>query len=286
MTNNQRASMSAKVAVVTGSNKGIGYQIVRKLCQLLPEGSTVILTSRNQKKGEQAVESLKREGHYPVLHQLELTDSTSIQKLRDYIYSTYGGLDILVNNAGFAFKMAATEPYSKMARETLRINFFGTLNLSRALLPLMRPNGRVVNVASRAGMLGQVARKLQKELMREELTEQELETLMNRFITDVEMGVHEQNGWPENSAYGVSKLGVNILTRIQARTSSEYAPHSPGVLVNSCCPGWCKSDMAGWERPPLTAEQGADTPVFLALLPEGSKLNGQFVAEREPISLQ
>ncbi len=278
--------MSAKVAVVTGSNKGIGYQIVRQLCQLLPEESTVILTSRNQKKGEQAIESLKREGLNPVLHQLDITDSTSIQTLRDYICSTYGGLDILVNNAGLAFKVAAKEPYRIQASETLRTNFFGTLNLSRALLPLMRPQGRVVNVASRAGMLGQIGPKLQKELMREELTEQELATLMSRFITDVEMGVHRQNGWPENSAYGVSKLGVNILTRIQARTISKYAPNSPGILVNSCCPGWCKSDMAGWERPPQTAAQGADTPVFLALLPEGSKLNGQFVAERKPISLQ
>ena len=278
-------STPPKIAVVTGSNKGIGYQIVRQLCQRLPAGSTVMLTARNLEKGKAAIQSLEQEGLKPVLHQLDITDATSIQTIRDDLQAPYGGLDILVNNAGFAFKMAATKPYSTQARETLKTNFFGTLNLSRALFPLLRPKGRVVNIASRAGMLEQVSPQLQQELMRSDLTEQELETLMTQFITDVEQGAHQQNGWPWNSAYGVSKLGVNILTRIQARTITDYAPNSPGILVNACCPGWCKSDMAGWERPPKTAEQGADTPVFLALLPDESTLNGQIVAERKPISL-
>lgn len=100
-----------------------------------------------------------------------------------------------------------------------------------------------------------------------------------RFITDVENGIHREQGWP-NTAYGVSKVGVAAMTRIQARDISKIAPESSGVLVNCCCPGWCKSDMAGWDRPTKTATEGADTPLCLALLPKGSDIHGKFLADR------
>ena len=73
--------------------------------------------------------------------------------MRELIEFCAAGLDVLVNNAGFAFKQACTLPFDQQARETVEINFTGTQRACRLLMPLMRENGRVVNVASRAGRL-------------------------------------------------------------------------------------------------------------------------------------
>ena len=88
------------VAVVTGSNKGIGLGIVRSLCKKF-EGD-VILTSRNEEKGKDAVKLLKSEGLYPKFHLLDICSEKSVINLRDFLKQNYGGIDILVNNAGVA----------------------------------------------------------------------------------------------------------------------------------------------------------------------------------------
>ena len=99
---------------------------------------------------------------------------------------------------------------------------------------------------------------------------------MAQFVRDVENGCHTQNGWP-NTAYGVSKIGVTALTKVQAREMAKSGKED--VLVNACCPGWVKTDMAG-DRASLTPDQGAETPVYLALLPAGSP-SGEFWYEKK-----
>ena len=102
------AIMSSKrVAVVTGSNKGIGLAIVRSLCKKFD--GDVVLTSRDEGRGNEAVAELKgKEGLNPVYHQLDITSRDSIEGLVTFIKDQYGGLDVLINNAGIAYKAAST----------------------------------------------------------------------------------------------------------------------------------------------------------------------------------
>lgn len=86
---------------MTGSNKGIGFEIVKGLCKKFK--GIVYLTARDTKRGETAVEKLKELGFNPRFHQLDIDDQNSVNSLRDYIKNTHGGLDILVNNAGVSY---------------------------------------------------------------------------------------------------------------------------------------------------------------------------------------
>ena len=95
-----------KVAVVTGSNKGIGFAIVRLLCKEF--SGDVILTSRDERLGREAVLQLEGEGLKPGYCQLDITSTESIANLKTFLVQKYGGLDVLVNNAGIAFKSAST----------------------------------------------------------------------------------------------------------------------------------------------------------------------------------
>ena len=99
----------ARVAVVTGSNKGIGFAIVRRMCKVFD--GDVILTSRDEGRGKEAVAKLEGEGLKPHYHQLDITSSDSIEVLRKYLDQKYGGLDVLINNAGIAFKSSTTGKY-------------------------------------------------------------------------------------------------------------------------------------------------------------------------------
>ncbi|KAL1437125.1 hypothetical protein MTO96_049116 [Rhipicephalus appendiculatus] len=152
--------MSPRVAVVTGSNKGIGFCIVKFLCQQF-EGD-VFLTARDEKRGKEAVAELNK------------------QLLRP---NEYGGLDVLVNNAGIAYKNDSTAPFAEQAEVTVKTNFFGTLNVCKEFFPLLRPHARVVNVSSLAGMLQKIpGEELKKKLNNPEITLEELCGLMNDFV--------------------------------------------------------------------------------------------------------
>lgn len=168
---------------------------------------------RNEELGKQAVEKLESEGLKPKFHQLDIDSGDSIEKFKNYISSTYGGLDILINNAAIAYKMASTAPFTEQATNTVRVNFTGTLNVTRALLPLVRPGGRIVNVSSMVSKLSQVSSQLQKKFSDPRLTEEELVGLMKRFVDDVFVGDHKDKGW-SNTAYGMSKLGLTALTKV------------------------------------------------------------------------
>ena len=266
----------ARVAVVTGSNKGIGLEIVKRLCKEFD--GDVYLTARDAANGLKAVAKLEEEGLHPKFHQLDITSQDSVENLKQYLVKTYGGLDVLVNNAGMAYKNASTAPFSEQASVTIANNFTGTLLISKALFPLIRPHGRIVNVSSRVGQLSILQEHLQKRFSDPNLTEEALVSLMDQFVKDVQDGHHTERGWP-NTAYGTSNVGVTALTKVYAREAARLGKED--VLVNVCCPGLCQTDMSSHSGP-NTAAQGADTPVYLALLPPGSP-SGEFWGEKSVI---
>ncbi|KAL0994023.1 hypothetical protein UPYG_G00116860 [Umbra pygmaea] len=271
--------MSKKVAVVTGGNKGIGYAIVRELCKANFPGD-VILTARNEKLGNEAVEKLKSEGFQVAYHPLDICDQGSAIELSNFLRKTYGGLDVLINNAGIAFKNDATEPFGEQAEVTMRTNFWGTLWVCRALFPLLRPNARVVNVSSFVSKkaLDVCSPQLQAKFRDIELSEEDLCLLMGEFVIAAKQGNHLAQGWPK-TAYGTTKIGVTVLSRIQAHMLTKTRA-GDGILLNACCPGWVGTDMAGSDAP-KTTEEGAQTPTYLALLPEGAKEpHGQLVWDK------
>ncbi|XP_059506170.1 carbonyl reductase [NADPH] 1 [Stegostoma tigrinum] len=270
--------MSKRVAVVTGANKGIGLEVVRALCRQF-EGD-VYLTSRDRERGQQALQKLQQEQLKPLYHQLDITDRKSIGELCTFMTHKYGGIDVLINNAGILFKVADTTPFAIQAEVTLATNFFGTRDVCTELLPIIKPQGRVVNVSSVSGSrsLLKCSPELQKKFRSSTITEEELVELMKKFVEDAKRGIHNDQGWP-SFAYGVSKIGVTVLSRIHARMLREKRA-GDGILLNACCPGWVKTDMAG-PTAPGTAEEGAVTPVYLALLPEGAEApHGEFVSNK------
>ena len=259
-----------KIALVTGANKGIGLAISRALSASKNPRVHVLLGSRDAQRGEVAVQQLKKEGSTNVESiSLDISDVSSIQRAAADIRSRYGGLDILINNAGYASKGDAFD--ADIARRTLATNYYGTRDAFTHFAPLLRPHGRVVNVSSMSGRsaLHSMSAERRQQIMDPALTIPQLDALMEEFVRDVDEGKYKERGWPK-TAYGVSKAAVTMLTRIQAREQKERS-----ILINSCCPGWVRTDMAG-DRAPKSPDQGAITPVKLALLPDGEKTTGRF----------
>eukprot|EP00667_Euglena_gracilis_P022903 EG_transcript_25664 len=247
-----------KLAVVTGSNKGIGYEIARLLGKV-PD-VLCLMACRNAALGAKAAAQLQAEGCNVRFLPLDIGDASSIAQFVTTLKGEYGGLDILVNNAAIAFKHDDPTPFSQQARPTLAVNLFGTAQLTDALAPLLRDGGRICNVASLSGFIDRYSPSLQAAFTDPNLTRDRLFGLANDFIQSVENGTHTQRGWP-SSCYGVSKATLIAYTRIVAK---ELAPR--GIAVNSMCPGYCATDMSSHAGPRSPA-QGADTAAFLALLP-------------------
>ncbi|XP_012254714.1 carbonyl reductase [NADPH] 1-like [Athalia rosae] len=262
----------SRIAVVTGGNKGIGFAIVKGLSKQFD--GIVYLTARNTELGNAAVEELKNTGHHVKFHQLDVTDDTSVEIFKKYIIDTHGGIDILVNNAAIAFKTTATEPFEVQAAETIRVNYFGLLRVSKALFPLLKPHARVVQISSSAGHLVQIpGTDLKAQFSDPGLTEAQLTQLMNQFVEAAKTGSHKAAGWP-NSAYMASKVGVSALTRIQQRELD--ADPREDIAVNSVHPGYVDTDMTS-HKGPLTPDRGAEAPIYLALLPKDTQIKGKYV---------
>uniref|UniRef100_A0A3Q3AXJ0 Carbonyl reductase 1 n=1 Tax=Kryptolebias marmoratus TaxID=37003 RepID=A0A3Q3AXJ0_KRYMA len=201
--------MPKMVAVVTGSNKGIGLAIVRELCKQFQ--GDVYLTARQVGRGQAAVESLASEGLKPLFHQLDIDDVNSITTAAAFFKDKYGGVDVLINNAGIAFGVGDTTPFPVRAEVTLKTNFFATRDMLTHFWQIIKAGGRVVNVSSAlsSSALQQCSSELQQRFRSEDMTEDELVGLMQRFVDEAKRGEHKQDGWPD-TAYGVSKLGLTV----------------------------------------------------------------------------
>lgn len=263
-----------RVIAVTGSNKGIGEAIVRAL---LAQGHTVIATARDPKLGAAAMEKWKDLKGTVKFFKCDISKKADVQALRTYIESDFEGrLDTLINNAGFAFKgdiFGADE-----AEQTIAINYTGTKFMCQEFLPILAQSplgGRCVNVCSQAGNLTRFSKTCQEWFTKPDLTVAELDELMVRFPTDIRSGDYKEKGWPE-SMYGTSKLAEIALTKVLAKSN-------PKVQVIACCPGYVNTDMSSGMGP-LTVEEGADTPVWLATNPGVVDASGLFFYKRAPIT--
>jgi len=265
-----------KVAVVTGSNKGIGLGVVRALCNKF-EGD-VYLTSRDKDRGMAAVKTLQNEGLSPLFIELDLGNEDTIVKVGDMMKEKYGGIDVLVNNAGTAFKNAATEPFGLQARVTLATNYWANKRCCEILFLILKPGARVVNMSSSCGYLGHLdsssnqvaARELKKKLSSPDLKVSDLDKMMENFVKTAEDGTHGEAGWP-NSTYIVSKIGWSALSRIQQRELS-----SDDIVVNHVHPGYVDTDMTS-HKGHLTIDRGAQSAVYAALLPPGTEVRGCYI---------
>jgi NAD(P)-dependent dehydrogenase (short-subunit alcohol dehydrogenase family) len=159
------------VVVVTGGNRGIGFEICR---QLAARGARVVLTARKQAAGEAAVKKLAGQKHAAAFHPLDVTDGKSIERLRDFLKDTYGHVDVLINNAGIiaAGEAPALKVDLATVRETLETNALGPLHLAQKLVPLLRRGNspRIVNMSSGMGALtdnygGHAAYRMSKTLL-------------------------------------------------------------------------------------------------------------------------
>ncbi|XP_071095151.1 carbonyl reductase [NADPH] 1-like [Haliotis cracherodii] len=270
-------AVRTRVAVVTGGNKGIGFEVVKSLCRLFP--GDVLLTARNESLGRAAVASLEQTGLKPQFFQLDITDQTSIASLAAHLSHKYGGLDVLVNNAGIMFGRSSTATFEEQVKATMKVNFWANLNVCKMFFPLLHPSYRVVNVSSMLGStaLNKCAKDIKTRFTAPDITLDELENLMKQFETDVSSGTYSQ-AWPE-TAYGVSKIGMTTMSLIQQRVLDREG--KTDVVVNACCPGWCRTDMGG-QKAISSAEEGADTIVYLATLPpEVMSPRGQLVTRRK-----
>jgi NAD(P)-dependent dehydrogenase (short-subunit alcohol dehydrogenase family) len=145
------------IIVVTGGNRGIGFEICR---QLAGRGAQVVLTARNAKVGEEAVKKLAAQNLSARFHRLNVTDAASVADLRDFLERTFGRLDVLINNAGIITDEEASGLDVKLetVRVTLETNTLAPLHLAQTLVPLLKrsPSGRIVNMSSGMGALSEM----------------------------------------------------------------------------------------------------------------------------------
>ncbi|WVZ86518.1 hypothetical protein U9M48_033280 [Paspalum notatum var. saurae] len=291
---------SKRIALVTGGNKGVGLETCR---QLASKGIRVVLTARNEARGLEAVDGIRRAGGGAAdvfFHQLDVTDPSSAARLAEFVRDQFGRLDILINNAGISgvdrdpvlvaaikdqvdgmdvnqrvewMRENSKETYDE-AKQCMRTNYYGAKFVTEALLPLLQlsSSGRIVNVSSGFGLLRNFnSEELRKEFDDiENLTEKRLEELLDLFLEDFKANLVEAHGWPTggSSAYKVAKAALNAYTRILAK---KY----PTLRINCLTPGYVKSDMS-MHMGVLTLEEGARNPVKVALLPDDGPTGAYF----------
>src|SRR5262245_45586024 len=148
----------ARVALVTGANRGIGLEVCR---QLATSGLRVILTGRDAKRARDAAAALSKEGLDVPEAVVDVADAGRGAALRKYIDEAFGGVDVLVNNAAVLVDedRGVLTTLIDDLRSTLETNVVGALSMCQALVPGMmrRKYGRVVNVSSTAGQLASMA---------------------------------------------------------------------------------------------------------------------------------
>ena len=233
--------MNKRVAVVTGANRGIGLEICRQLGR--HGGIRVFLTARDATKGNAAAQKLRDEGLDVEFHPLDVTSESGVKTFAGWLGVSCKRCDILVNNAGVMLDPRGSRVFDSKV-ETWRETLATNLLGPLLLIQALAPfmkRNRYGRIVNVSSGQGQLS----------------------------DMGV----GTP---AYRVSKTALNALTRTLAAELKES-----GVLVNSMCPGWVKTDMGG-PGAPRTVKQGADTAAWLATLPDDGP-SGGFFRDRKPI---
>ena len=239
-----------RVALITGANKGIGYEVARQLGQ--DHGMIVLVGARDAVRGREAADRLAALGVDARAVQLDVTDPSNVEAVAARIERDFGGqLDVLVNNAGVSLEYAPpSQTDLEKYHATHLTNAFGPLVVTRAMLPLLKraTAGRVVNMSSGLGSL----------------------TLC---------------GDPSSKYAGIrllsyhsSKAALNMQTVLFA---AELAAEGSPIKVNSACPGYVATDLNNHQGP-RTVEQGAREAVRLATLPADGP-TGKFFDEDGPV---
>ncbi len=230
-----------KVALITGANKGIGFEVAR---QLGAEGVTVLLGARDPQLGEAAAAKVKAEGADAHFLEIDVTKPETITKAAETIGAQYGKLDILVNNAGIVAKEdgppSVADPGA--VRRVLDVNFFGVLAVTQSMLPLVRkaPSGRIVMVSSILGSL--------------------------TWNTDPQ--------WPAAVrllGYNGSKAILNMLT-----VQLAWELRDTAIKVNTVNPGYTATDLNGNSGTQTLAEGAAET-VRQCLVSDDAPTGGFFL---------
>jgi NAD(P)-dependent dehydrogenase (short-subunit alcohol dehydrogenase family) len=228
------------IALISGANKGIGYEIARGLGA---KKITVLVGARDDARGQAAAAKLKAEGADARFVKLDVTDGDTIRRAAEWIEKEFGRLDILVNNAGIG-EWGAKPSGVELAkvREVYETNFFGPIALAQAMLLLLRKSkhGRIVNVSSSLGSLALVSQP---------------DSPMSAFVA---------------LGYNTSKTALNSMT-VQFANELKDTP----IKVNAICPGYCATDING-NSGPRTAAQGAVAAIQYATIGEDGPTGGYF----------
>ena len=198
--------MTQKTILVTGSNKGIGFEIIKQLSGL---GHQVFLTSRDEDKGQKAVQQLRNEKLEVFFTPLDITNELSLDKCFHNIKNEFGKLDVLINNAAIVLKedRSLLKNANEVTLQTLHNNAFAQLSVVRKFLPLIPRSGRIIMTSSQGGSMSDPV-----------------------------------GGW--SPAYCISKSLLNAMTRHLA-----YELSHQEITVNAYCPGWVHTDMGGRSAP-------------------------------------
>ncbi len=237
--------MTNKTILITGANKGIGFEIAKQLGE---KGHFIIVAARNLDLGLAATEKLTGLGIKCDYVQLDVTHESTVIEAAGIIAAKYNHIDVLVNCAGILLDM--TRKLNEISldefKQTIDVNLFGVFNVSNAFLPLLKLSaaGQIINLSSDLGSLAQAANPESKF----------------DFIS--------------SPAYRAAKAAVNMLTLSYARELRDSH-----IEVNAVSPGWCKTDLGG-PNAPNSAASGADTVVWLA---EQSGYHGSFLSKRQAI---
>jgi NAD(P)-dependent dehydrogenase (short-subunit alcohol dehydrogenase family) len=230
----------SKIALVTGANKGLGFEICRQLAQ---QGCTVLLGARDEARGRAAASQLTSEGLDVRFILLDMEKPSTFEAVCRFITGEFGQLDVLINNAGFAidWEYKADAVPLDMIRKTFETNFFGLIDLTQRLLPLIRqsPAGRIVNHSSGLGSL--------------------------TLHSTPNAGLEHFKAF----AYNASKTALNAFTVHLAD-----ALQGTSIKVNSAHPGDVKTEAN--PRGEMHVKDGAKTAVALALLPSDGPSGGFF----------
>ncbi|MBW4673977.1 MAG: SDR family oxidoreductase [Desmonostoc geniculatum HA4340-LM1] len=234
--------LKGKVALITGANKGIGYEIAR---QLGSRGATVLVAARDIGRGQEAANKLGLSGIDAKAVQLDVVDQKTIDSTAQQIESEFGKLDILVNNAGILSdgdRLPPSQVDIQTLRHTYDTNVFGVFAVTKALLPLLKKStaGRIVNISSGLGSLT-------------------LNLDPNYEFANMKL-----------VAYNSSKTAVNALTVLFAAELKDTP-----IKVNAADPGFTATDI-NQHQGYRTVEQGAKAAVRLATLPEDGSTGGFF----------